>query len=1155
MNKGGGFRGKTQSSTKVFNESVITSNFIKSTKNNPVIFDSASKKTIGSQSTLNKSKKPDSHQHLDGERSLFEQSYSEILRWSRDLYKYYPDDTEKKLEFEVRLSINSANVSYDYFIIVYNFLTELFPNVDAYEFEENASTQLLSKGYSLNTIVRTDKNTNAKDIYTKLKLDSINMAIVAPFSTRLGLSVEMPNINNSSSAAWTLKDRARWSFIVDESDMNKLPSFLQKIYKKDSGFKENEYRLKIDLTRTVFMNNGNPGGVIFEIEVELLDVDRPEQISPGILNFMDAWIKILATVASKEGEYVSHKQHMEKISKFNKIFNIGLEGLTEYMINNPTDLTVKDFSWRESSVGKSVFAFPGGCHVSLKADGTRHFIYFDVEQIHLMQLKKGTMTLIGKIEASNNELVGSVFDVELITDLNVYGLAKKYVFLAFDCLSFKGLDVRHEFYSARLSSLKKGLELFAKLNHPYIFIYFKETILLPGPESNDAERWFRIMSNFFDQNMEDNKIDFKKQQTPGGDEWEVDGYIITPEQKPYLDFVMSKGGQVKSVSWVRKWKTRITIDFQVKMNSSKKWGLYSPNLKRAEDANGIDRIVEVEYIPRGIVYVEIPQEELESYAYKIVECEWVFINELKGTFKILRSRSDRKDGNPLYIANLLMQAILKPIDREVFLDQRLKFMRAYHNSVKRELLGKYSGGPGTKSVLVDLGSGRGGDLSKWNAYSKVYAVEPDQKNLEELLRRNYKVTLNVDVEAQVESLEDFFKIELALQTQTLHFSNAFHRASLENSSKLKIINGSAEDVDFLLKNIPKNSADVITLFNVLTFFYKSTEMLDQLLTSVDNLIKDNGYFLVISLDGEKMNDLLAHRNAIKSKNLTISRTDETNKIWIEIFDGIVRGQFEYLTRLEEFSMLLKARGYSLEDSYYLEGEPFLSQESFIFSSLFKVLVFKKGVNPRQNQLKNSLRWLLQKDDMERPIRMLSPEERPVHIKSKYFESNGVINLYRFGVIGDGSCYIHAILRSMSKSYKAMSINEKAQFVKTLRENLSNNYTIQEHNSIGDGFFRDSKLPEYSYLNMKTSLRKLGSSVSHEMLSFIGDQLNVNVYLIRGNQEAAPYNFGKEVSHIKPGRHNILLFWINSNHYEAVGQIKGNMVQFVFEDNDPILKLF
>jgi hypothetical protein len=54
-------------------------------------------------------------------------------------------------------------------------------------------------------------------------------------------------------------------------------------------------------------------------------------------------------------------------------------------------------------------------------------------------------------------------------------------------------------------------------------------------------------------------------------------------------------------------------------------------------------------------------------------------------------------------------------------------MRKYHNRVKN-LIYDYLSLQGVKT-LTDIGSGAGGDLSKWRDRFLVNAIEPDQRNI------------------------------------------------------------------------------------------------------------------------------------------------------------------------------------------------------------------------------------------------------------------------------------------------------------------------------------------------------------------------------------------------------------------------------------------
>ena len=58
-------------------------------------------------------------------------------------------------------------------------------------------------------------------------------------------------------------------------------------------------------------------------------------------------------------------------------------------------------------------------------------------------------------------------------------------------------------------------------------------------------------------------------------------------------------------------------------------------------------------------------------------------------------------------------------------------MRKFHNSIKRELLNDVT----PDSYLIDIGSGKGGDLSKWKLFRKVLAIEPNVGYIHEFERR------------------------------------------------------------------------------------------------------------------------------------------------------------------------------------------------------------------------------------------------------------------------------------------------------------------------------------------------------------------------------------------------------------------------------------
>lgn len=120
----------------------------------------------------------------------------------------------------------------------------------------------------------------------------------------------------------------------------------------------------------------------------------------------------------------------------------------------------------------------------------------------------------------------------------------------------------------------------------------------------------------------------------------------------------------------------------------------------------------------------------------IVECSYK-----DGKLKYLRSRLDKEKPNSLRVYDnfidlyennqLLAMESIYPDSDDVFL------MQAYHNVIKSDII------KGLKGKLLDIGSGRGGDINKWLSNRDlrlVECVEPNPENFKELMKRLSKAS-------------------------------------------------------------------------------------------------------------------------------------------------------------------------------------------------------------------------------------------------------------------------------------------------------------------------------------------------------------------------------------------------------------------------------
>uniref|UniRef100_A0A7I4EH83 Methyltransferase type 11 domain-containing protein n=1 Tax=Physcomitrium patens TaxID=3218 RepID=A0A7I4EH83_PHYPA len=195
-------------------------------------------------------------------------------------------------------------------------------------------------------------------------------------------------------------------------------------------------------------------------------------------------------------------------------------------------------------------------------------------------------------------------------------------------------------------------------------------------------------------------------------ESKYDGLIYTHSQS-YLDPVM-------------RWKPQKTVDLLYQEKA-----LMAYNKKENVDSG-----------------LKISQNSTEPKENAISE----FIINPNRTVTLLREREDK-----VYPNRVAVVEKIKKIAREeknmfnVLKGLTVSMMRSYHNEVKRDLLKKGAG------HLLDVGSGFGGDITKWDHYKSVTCVDPSYSNIKELKKRlgtNKKVRV---IQTRIEHLRGFEK--------------------------------------------------------------------------------------------------------------------------------------------------------------------------------------------------------------------------------------------------------------------------------------------------------------------------------------------------------------------------------------------------------------
>lgn len=204
-------------------------------------------------------------------------------------------------------------------------------------------------------------------------------------------------------------------------------------------------------------------------------------------------------------------------------------------------------------------------------------------------------------------------------------------------------------------------------------------------------------------------------------------------------------------------------------------------------------------------------------------------------------------------------------------------LRRFHNWVKRKIIDKYARGVNN---LLDLASGKGGDLQKWidSGIKNVYGFDIHEPSIIEARRRLATTNQNnINVSFQVQDLS----------TNVLP---------------------------------PTYLADVVTSMFAFHYFFKTTESLDTVLQSIENNLNIGGYFICCMFDGNLVNNKLGDSTVYDTPYFRLSAKQRNNDAFGNTLGVLMRETVldeeadEYIVNPMDFIQLMKWRGFLLLDS-------------------------------------------------------------------------------------------------------------------------------------------------------------------------------------------------------------------------------------------------
>lgn len=222
-------------------------------------------------------------------------------------------------------------------------------------------------------------------------------------------------------------------------------------------------------------------------------------------------------------------------------------------------------------------------------------------------------------------------------------------------------------------------------------------------------------------------------------------------------------------------------------------------------------------------------------------------------------------------------------------------------------------------------------------------------------------------------------------------------------------------------------------------------------------------------------------------------------------------------------------------------------------------------------------------------------------KSRTFSTPMYQNLVRTGVIGDGSCFFHALLYALSSSYRKMNHAERVMHVIDLRNKIVNSMSYTKWKNLGDGetfrmlivgelrvkFDKIEKwdkeilpdlannwkdksmvtcaeiidkyqiiedvqglIDEVTKKAFQGFINHLRSEwVDEFMLEYLSITFECNFLFIDANTRK-PYNIISRNQYDK----YVVFCWIGESHYEIVGEIgSNNIAKRIFDKSHPLIQ--
>jgi hypothetical protein len=659
--------------------------------------------------------------------------------------------------------------------------------------------------------------------------------------------------------------------VAEETDLGVEPDI--DLMKADRIRNRKREIYQVNINPDLFLHITHVNKKDYEVELEMTSEDSNLKDL-----FYKSFDKFLALI----------EPHMKNLQEFLYNFNGDYKPYMERdVIERPRDIHPIDLTTEKGH------GIPEGYTLTIKGNGIPVLLSLVRGNLYIISASGKYFRLLHSISTVIKEsfiIIGEFFEEsEGATE------AEGDIFAPFDILYWsRQKDIRnHPNHLERLETVKDILSRNKSLYEDRLKIFIKPFI----PVGDSPESFAKVYNKIKDQSVA-KKYPFKD-----------DGMIMTPIYYPHNTGYV-KGRDILSTHpktcKVKPWH-ELSIDFRVDLKTEEVFVASSNISFKGTLRYTFDSKVNIDWasIPAEIGGIPLDDSIIEFSPTKKVISD----NEEIIVMKFNRHRFDKSTANGSTAAIDVWGLLNDPVKEETLKGKDFTRLRLQNNDVKRIIIGKIKRG----SIVVDIGIGAGGDISKYDkaGVDTVLGIEPSESHREEFYKR----------------LE-----------------------SIKPKTKFIVLPIGGEETDKILeafKEIRNGRPDaevvVISMLS-LTFFWQSRSMLDRFENTLKAIARHalGATFHFFTVEGARLLEYFKENNN-KISNYGLKAIFDPNdkggvslkgKVRIQILGSITvtKPQTEYLVRLEDLKCLKNLKYTEAVIESYLTKEELRYGKCSVFGS-------------------------------------------------------------------------------------------------------------------------------------------------------------------------------------------------------------------------------